>query len=151
MRLIFQPRNQARFSSVQSFSLVWLFANPWTAARQASLSFTNSRSLLKLISIKSVMPSNLLLLPSIFPSIFLGSLEQDGGAWWAAVFGVAQSRTRLKRFSSSSSSSIFWDFCVCLANILPRFLQQKQKGGYAGVNSQPPVALAKPWEITMGK
>ena len=63
------------FSSVQSLSHVWLFATSWTAARQASLSFSNSRSLLKLMSIKSVMPSNhlilchpLLLLPSIFPS-----------------------------------------------------------------------------------
>ena len=61
---------------VQSLSHVWLFVTPWTAARQASLSITNSRSLLRLMSIKSVMPSNhlilcrpLLLLPSIFPSI----------------------------------------------------------------------------------
>ena len=63
-------------SSVQSLSRVRLFATPWTAARQASLSITNSPSLLKLTSIQSVMPSNhlilccpLLLLPSIFPSI----------------------------------------------------------------------------------
>ena len=61
--------------SVQSLSCVRLFATPWTAARQTSLSITNSRSLLKLMSIESVMPSNhlilchpLLLLPSIFPS-----------------------------------------------------------------------------------
>ena len=64
------------FSSVQSLCPVQLFANPWTAACQASLFTTNSRSLLKLMSIKSEMPSNhiilchpLLLLPSIFPSI----------------------------------------------------------------------------------
>ena len=63
-------------SSVQSLSRVQLFATPWTAACQASLSITNSQSLLKLISIVSVVPSNhfilcrpLLLLPSIFPSI----------------------------------------------------------------------------------
>ena len=62
-------------SSVQSLSCVHLFATPWTAARQASLSTTNSPSLLKLMSIELVMPSNhlilchpLLLLPSIFPS-----------------------------------------------------------------------------------
>ena len=62
------------FNSVQLFSHVRLFATPWTAAHQASLSFTNSRNLLKPMSIKSVMPSNhlilccpLLLLPSIFP------------------------------------------------------------------------------------
>ena len=65
-----------KISSVQSLSRVQLFVTPWAAARQASLSFTNSQSLLKLMSIKSVMPSNhlilcrpLLLLPSIFPSI----------------------------------------------------------------------------------
>ena len=63
-------------SSVQLLSCVWLFVSPWTAAHQASLSITNSQSLLKLMSIASVMPSNhlilrcpLLLLPSIFPSI----------------------------------------------------------------------------------
>ena len=90
---IFKPLGGARrqahnairgpqFSSVQSLSCVQLFTNPWTAARQASLSFTNSQSLLKLISIKSVMPSNhlilcrpLLLLPSTFPSIRVFSNE----------------------------------------------------------------------------
>ena len=62
--------------SVQSLSHVWLFATPWTAARQASLSITNCRSLPKLMSTESVMPSNQLILchplfflPSIFPSI----------------------------------------------------------------------------------
>ena len=65
-----------QFSSVQSLSHVLLFATPWIAARQASLSIANSWSLLKLMSIELVMPSNhlifccpLLLLPSIFPSI----------------------------------------------------------------------------------
>ena len=65
------------FSSVQSLSHIRLFATPWTAAHQAALSITNSWSLLKLMSIESVMPSNhlilccpLLLPPSIFPSIF---------------------------------------------------------------------------------
>ena len=65
-----------QFCSVQSLSHVWLFATPWTAAHQASLSITSSGSLLKLVSIQLVMPSNhlilchsLLLPPSIFPSI----------------------------------------------------------------------------------
>ena len=69
-------------SSVQLLSCVRLFATPWTAARQASLSITNSRSPPKFISIESVMPSNhlilchpLLLLPSIFPSIRVFSNE----------------------------------------------------------------------------
>ena len=68
--------------SVQSLSCAWLFVTPCTAAHQASLSITNSWSLLKLMSIESVMPSNhlipshpLLLLPSIFPSIRVFSNE----------------------------------------------------------------------------
>ena len=68
--------------SVQSLSHVWLFVTPWTAARQASLSITNSQSMPRLMSIQSVMPSNhlilcgpLLLLPSIFPSIRVFSKE----------------------------------------------------------------------------
>ena len=71
--------------SVQSLSHVWVFATPWTAAHQASLSITNSWSLLKLMSIESVMPSNhlilchsLLLPPSIFPSIRVFSNESGG-------------------------------------------------------------------------
>ena len=56
-----------QFSSVQSLSRVWLFATPWIAADQASLSITNSWSSLKLMSIESVMPSNHLLLSSPFP------------------------------------------------------------------------------------
>ena len=81
---ISDPRkyDTTQFSSVKSLSHVQLFAAPWTAARQASLSITNSRSLLKLMSIKSVMPSNhlifchpLLLPSSIFPSIRVFSNE----------------------------------------------------------------------------
>ena len=71
-----------QFSSVQSLRGVWLFVTPWTAACQASLSIANSQSLLKLMSIDSVMPSNhlilccpLLLPPSIFPSIRVLSNE----------------------------------------------------------------------------
>ena len=68
--------------SVQSLSCVWVFATPWTVERQASLSITNSRSPPKPMYIESVMPSNylilccpLLLLPSIFPSIWVFSNE----------------------------------------------------------------------------
>ena len=71
-----------RVSSVQSLSCVQLFVTPWTTAHQASLFITNSQSLLKLMSIESVMPSNhlilccpLLFLPSVFPSIRVFSNE----------------------------------------------------------------------------
>ena len=80
-----------QFSSVQSLSRVWLFATPWTAARQAPLSITNSRSLLRLMSIESVMPSNhlilchsLLLPPSIFPSIRVFSNESALHMRWSS-------------------------------------------------------------------
>ena len=78
-----------RFSSVQSLSHVRLFATPWTATRQASLSITNSQSLLRLISLESVMLSNhlilchpLLLLPSIFPSIRVFSNQSARHIRW---------------------------------------------------------------------
>ena len=73
---VYEIGNSVQFSSVQSFNRGQLFRTPWTATHQASLSITNSQSLLKLMSIESVMPSNhlilchpLLLPPSIFPSI----------------------------------------------------------------------------------
>ena len=84
---------------VQSLSCVWLFATPWTAAHQASLSFTISQSLLKLMSIESVMPSNchpLLLLPSIFPSIRVFSSESAlcirWRNYWNFSFSISPSR-----------------------------------------------------------
>ena len=90
------------FSSVQSLSLLRLFATPWTAAHQASLSITNSWSLLKFMSIESVMPSNhlilcrpLLLLPPIFPSIRVFSNESALRIKWP----------KYKSFSFSTSPS----------------------------------------------
>ena len=78
--------------SVQSLSHIRLFETPWTAAHQASLSITNSQSLLKLMSFESVMPSNhlilccsLLLLPSIFPSIRVFSNELAIHIRWPSI------------------------------------------------------------------
>ena len=93
---------QWRFSSVQSLSRVRLFATPWTAACQASLSITNSKSLLKLMSIESLMPSNhlilchlLFLLPSIFPSIRVFSNESvlhiTWPKYWSFSFSISPS------------------------------------------------------------
>ena len=89
-------------TSVQSLSHVRLFATPWTAACQVSLSITNSWSLLKLMSIESVMPSNhlifcrpLLLLPSIFPSIRVFSNESilhiRWPKYWSLSFNIISS------------------------------------------------------------
>ena len=90
------------FSSVQSLSRVQVFATPWTAARQASLSICNSQSLVKLMSIESVMPSNhlilchsLLLMPSIFPSIRVFSSESSlrirWPKYWSFSFSISPS------------------------------------------------------------
>ena len=89
--------------SVQLLSHVWLFVTPWTTACQASLSSTNSWSLLKLVSIKSVMPSNhlilccpLLLLPSIFPSIRVFSNQSvlciGWPKYWNFHFSISPSK-----------------------------------------------------------
>ena len=91
-----------RFNSVQSLSRVRLFATLWTAACQASLSITNSRNLLKLISIELVMPPNhlilcspLLLLPPIFPSIRVFSnesaLRMRWPKYWSFSFNISPS------------------------------------------------------------
>ena len=84
------------FSSVQLLSCIWHYATPWTAAHQASLSMTNSQSLLKLMPIASVMPSNrlilchpLLLLPSIFPSIRV--LSDEWPKYWNFSFSISPS------------------------------------------------------------
>ena len=90
------------FSSVQLLNCVQLFVTPWTAASQASLSITNSPSLLKLMSIESVMPSNhlilchpLLLPPSIFPSIRVFSNESllriRWSKYWSFSFNISPS------------------------------------------------------------
>ena len=74
-------KSYPQFSSVQSLSRVQLFATPWTAARQASLSITDSQSLLRLVSIESVMPSNHLILSSPFPRAFNLSQHQGLFKW----------------------------------------------------------------------
>ena len=92
-----------QFSSFQSLSCVQLFATPWIAARQASLSITNSRSSLRLASIKSVMPSShlilchpLLLLPTIPPSIRVFSNESTlhirWPKYWSFSFSISPSK-----------------------------------------------------------
>ena len=90
----------------QSLSRVWLFATPWTAASQASLSITNSQSLPKLMSIESVMPSNhlilchpLFLLASIFPNIRVFSNESAlhirWPKYWSFTFNIKPSNEHL--------------------------------------------------------
>ena len=103
VQLLVIPATTFQFSSVQSLSHVRLFVTPWTAARQASLSITSSQSLLKLMSIESVMPSShlilcrhLLLLPPIPPSIRVFSsgsnLCMRSSKYWSFSFSIIPSK-----------------------------------------------------------
>ena len=109
-----------QFSSVQSFSPVQLFATPWATEHQASLSITNFRSLPKLMSIKSVVPSNhlilchpLLLLPSIFPSVRAFSSKSALHIRWPNTGASAPSN----EYSGLISFRITW--CGLLAVQVP--------------------------------
>ena len=100
---------------VQLLSHVWLFANPWTATRQASLSFVISWSLLKLMFIESMMPSNhlvlccpLLLLPSIFPSIRVFSNESVLHIRWPKYWSFSFSISPSNEYSGLISFRIDW-------------------------------------------
>ena len=116
--------------SVQLLSHVWLFATLWTAAHQASLPITNSQSLLKLMSINSVMPSNhlilchpLLLLPSIFPSIRVFSNETvlciRWPKYWSFSFGISPS----SEYSGLISLSMDWLDLLAVQGTLKSLLQ----------------------------
>ena len=131
-----------QLSSFRSLSYVRLFATPWTAALQASLSITNSQSLLKLVSIESMMPSNylilccpLLLLPSVFPNIRVFSSESvlriRLPKCWSFSFGISPSN----EYSGLISFRIDWfdllavqtqmvyktDLCNALCMLYPFF------------------------------
>ena len=119
------------FSSVQSLSRVWLLATPWTQARQASLSITNSWSLPKLMSIESVMPFNrlilcrpLLLLPSIFPSIRVFSSESVLHIRWPKYWSFSFSISPYNEYSGLISFRIDWLDLLAIQGTLKSFLQQ---------------------------
>ena len=110
------------FVVVQSLSHVWLFVTPWTAAHQTSLSFTISRSLLKLMSIESVTPSNhLILLPSIFPSIRVFSNESALCIKWPKHWSFSISPSN--EFSGLISFRINWFDLLAVQRTLKSLLQ----------------------------
>ena len=115
---------------VLSLSRVPLFATSWTAARQASLSFTISWSLLKLMSIESVMPSNdlilwcpLLLLPLIFPSITVFSNESGLHIRWPEYWNSSLSISPYNEYSGLISFSIDWFDLLAVQGMLKSLLQ----------------------------
>ena len=115
--------------SVQSLSRIQLFATPWTAARQAFLSITNSQNLLKLMSIESVMPSNhrilcrpLLLPPSIFPSIRVFSKESILPIRWPKYWSFSFSIIPSKEHPGLISFTMDWLDLLAVQGTLKSFL-----------------------------
>ena len=127
-----------RFSSVQTLSRIQLFATPWTAARQAPRSITNSHSLLNLMSIKSVMPSNhlplcppLLLPPSIFPSIRVFSNELVFHIRWPKYWSFRFNISPSNEYSGMISFKMDWlDLLVVQGTLKPSPTPQ-----FKGINS----------------
>ena len=123
-------RHVLQFSSVQSLSRVWLFETPWTTAPQASLSITNSQNLLKLLSVKSVMPSNhlilcqpLLLLPSIFPSIEVFSIESALHIRWPKYGSFSFNISPSNEYSWLISLRMVWLDLLAVQGTLKSLLQ----------------------------
>ena len=119
-----------QFSSVQSLSPVQLYVTPWIATHQASLSITNSRSLLKFISIKAVMPSNhlilchpLLLLPSIFPSMRAFFSESVLCIRWPKYWSFSFSISPFNEYSGLISFRIDWLDLLAVQGTLKSLLQ----------------------------
>ena len=119
-----------QFSSVQSLNRVWLFVAPWTAACQASLSITNPQSLLKLMSIVLVMPSNHLILchpflrlPSIFPSIRVFSNELVLRIRWPKYWSFSFSISPSNECSGLISFRIDWLDLLVVQGTLKSLLQ----------------------------
>ena len=143
---------------VQSLSHVRLFATLWTAARQASLSFTISRSLVKLMSTKSVIPSNhlilchpLLLPPSIFPSIRVFSNESvlhiRRPKYWTFSFSISPS----DEYSGLISFRIEWFDLLVVQGTLKSFLQHHiSKASILRCSAFFTVQLSHPY-MTTGK
>ena len=118
------------FSSVKSLSHVQLFVTPWTAALQASLSITSFWSLLKLMSIESVMPSNhfilcrpLLLLPSIFPGIRVFSNESALCIRWPKYWSFSFTISPSNEYSGLISFRMDWLDLLAVQGTLKSFLQ----------------------------
>ena len=118
------------FSSVQSLSGVQLFATPWTEALQPSLSITSCRSLLKPMSVESVMPSNhlnhcrpLLLLPSIIPSIRVFSSEPVLCTRWPKYWIISFSISPSNEYSGLISFRMDWLGLLAVQRTLKTLLQ----------------------------
>ena len=130
----YQMLSVSMTQSIQSLSRVWLFATPWTAAHQTSLSITNSRSLLKLISIESVMPSNhlvlrrpCLLLPSVLPSFRVFSKESALRIRWPKYWSLSFSSSPSNECSRLISFRMDWFDLEGLSRVFSNTTVQKHQ------------------------
>ena len=147
-----------QFSSVQPLSRVQLFVTSWTAARQASLSITNSQSLLKLMSIVSVMPSNhlilcrpLLLLPSIFPSIRVFSKKSVLHIRWPKHWSFSFSISPSNEYSGLISFRMDWlDLLAIQRTLKSLFQHHSPKASILWCSAFLIVQLTHPY-MTSGK
>ena len=147
-----------QFSSVQSLSRVPLFVIPWTAALQAFLSITNSQSLLKLMSIESVMPSYhlilghpLLLMPSIFPITRVSSNESVLRIRWSKYWSVSFSISPSNEYSGLIAFRMDWFDILAVQGILKSLLQHhSSKAAILQCSVYFTVQLSQPY-MTTGK
>ena len=144
-----------QFSSVQSLSRVQLFATPWTTAHQASLSITSSRSLPKLMSIESVMPSNhlilchpLLLLPSIFPSIRVFSNESALHTRWLKYWSFSFSISPSNEHPGLISLRVDWLDLLAVQGTLKSFRHHSSKASILLCSAFFIVQLSHPYMTT---
>ena len=121
---------EGQFSSVQPLSRVWLFVSPWTAARQASLSINNFQSLLKLMSIESLLPSNhlilcrpLFILPSIVPSLRVFSNESVFHIRWPKYWSFSFNISPSNEYSRLISFRTDWLDLLAVQGTLKSLLQ----------------------------
>ena len=153
-----QQHDRITFVVVQSLGHIWLFVTPWTAAHQASLSFTISWNLLKLMSIESVMPSNhlvlyrsLLLLPSIFPRIRVFSNEQALHIRWPKYLSLSLSISLSNEYSGLVSFRIDWFDLFAVQGTLKSLLQHhSSKASILWCSAFFMVQLSHPY-MTTGK
>ena len=146
------------FSLVQLLSHIQLFAKPWTAARHASLSITNSWSLLKLMSIEQVKPSNhlilcrsLLLLPPIFPSIRIFSNESFLHIRWPKYWSFSLSISPSNEYPGLISFRVDWLDLLAVKGTLKSLLQHNSsKGSLLQHSALFIVQLSNPY-MTTGK
>ena len=152
-----QLHDRITFVVVQSLGHIWLLVTPWTAAHQASLSFTISWNLLKLMSIESVMPSNhvvlyhSLLLPSIFPRIRVFSDVQALHIMWPRYLSLSFSISLSNEYSGLVSFRIDWFDLLAVQGTLKSLLRHhSSKASILWCSAFFMVQLSHPY-MTTGK